>query len=470
MKSNQQKQEQKQNSEAIIIRGGTIATLGEHNKVLRDHALIIECGKVQKIIPEKELFEGNFLSQEYSEIWSQITILNASGKVVMPGFINAHMHFYSSFARGLIKADPSKNFSEVLTNLWWRLDRKLSAEDNYLSAMVALIDAIKKGTTTLIDHHASPFSAKGSLFEIAKAVKESGLRASLCYELSDRDGEKVAQNGIQENLDFMKWVQSGQEGDQLRALFGMHASFTIEDKTLKSAVEQARALDHKCGFHIHCAEDLSDQEITQKKFGVRVVERLERAGILGPTTICGHAIHLNDHEMDLLRKSDTIVVHNPQSNMNNSVGVANTLKLLEKGILVGLGTDAMTVNMLEELRSAVWVQRLFQKHPNVAFIESYNLLINNNRQIANRFWTNTPLGELKVGAAADVVLIDYDPPTTMDESNFAGHLIFGLAESTVDTTIANGKIVMKSKELLGLDSESIMAHSREVANKLWNRF
>ncbi|MBF0315338.1 MAG: hypothetical protein HQK52_18095 [Oligoflexia bacterium] len=126
--------------------------------------------------------------------------------------------------------------------------------------------------------------------------------------------------------------------------------------------------------------------------------------------------------------------------------------------------------MLEELRSAVWVQRLFQKYLNVAFIESYNLLINNNRQIGNRFWINTPLGELKVGAAADVVLIDYDPPTTMDESNFAGHLIFGLAESTVDTTIANGKIVMKSKELLGLDSERIMAHSREVANKLWNRF
>ncbi|MBF0208342.1 MAG: putative aminohydrolase SsnA [Oligoflexia bacterium] len=462
----------------LVIKGGIIATLGEENKILRKHALIIDTqrGIIEGIVPEEKIEEAIQKIIDVTDT-AEVQVINAAGKVVMPGFINAHMHFYSSFACGLTKAKSSKNFMEVLENLWWRLDKKLALDDCYYSTALALIAAIKKGTTTIIDHHASPFAVRGSLLKVAEAVQALGLRASLCYELSDRDGAEIASAGIEENLEFIKWVIASNRND-LKALFGMHASFTIEAKTMRRAVERVRALSSQSshlsqsaapvGFHIHCAEDLADQEITIKKYSQRVVERLYQEQVLGRHTICAHAVHLNERERELLAETDTVVIHNPQSNMNNAVGVADILKMSEKGVCVGLGTDAMTVNMLEELRSAIWVQRLHNRHPNVAFVEAASLLIKNNPRIASRYWGT--IGELVAGAFADIILMDYYPPTELNADNFLGHLVFGLAESTVDTTIVNGKILMQNKQLVGIDEERIAARSLELSRKLWERF
>lgn len=438
---------------SLLIKNATVVTLGDNNKILREHSVLIEGDKIKKIAPTKEM--NDKASEE----------IDAKGMLLMPGFINAHMHFYSSFARGLGKANPSANFGEVLENLWWRLDKKLTLEDSYYSALVACVDAIKKGTTTLIDHHASPHHCVGSLKSVANAVLDAGLRANLCYELSDRDGERISKEGIEENVEFIRHCQEN-PNEQLRALFGLHASFTIEDATLKKAVEEAKK--YKTGFHVHCAEDISDQEITLKKTGKRVVRRLKDAGVLGSHTILGHCIHLDEEEMDIIANSGSIVVHNPQSNMNNAVGVANLNKLLSKGILVGLGTDAMTVNMLEELRSALWINHLSNKNPSVGFMECTGLLTKNNATIANRYWNG--LGEVKEGNKADVILMDYHSPTPFDENTFLGHLVFGLSNGVVDSTIVGGKILMKHKILQGIDEERIAQRSRELASKLWERF
>ncbi|HOW89688.1 MAG TPA: amidohydrolase family protein, partial [Elusimicrobiales bacterium] len=178
----------------ILIKNAVIATLGTANRVLKGHAILIENGLIKKIAPQKS-FKGR-----YSKV------LDGAGKLAMPGFINAHMHFYSTFARGLIKAAPSRNFTEVLENLWWRLDKRLTNADTYYSSLIPLIEAVRKGTTTIIDHHASPFSVRGSLKAVEKAVRETGLRASLCYELSDRDGAAVSEAGLEENSDFIKYA------------------------------------------------------------------------------------------------------------------------------------------------------------------------------------------------------------------------------------------------------------------------
>lgn len=439
----------------LLIKNGIVVTLGDANRVLYNHAVLCEGKHIKKIAPQKT-FRGKYDK-----------VIDASGQVVLPGFINAHMHFYSTMARGLGKAAPSKDFQEVLENLWWRLDKKLTIDDCYYSALLPLIDAVKHGTTTLIDHHASPFAVTGSLDIIAKAVKQSGLRASLCYELSDRDGEAIAQEGIEENVAFIKRCQK-ENDDQLRALFGLHASFTIGDKTLEQAAGAGQALN--AGFHVHMAEAQADQEYSIKNFGMRVVERFHKFGILGTKSLAAHCVHVDEHEMELLAETGTAVAHNPQSNMNNAVGVADIIKMAKKGVLVGLGTDAMTVNMLEELRAGLWAQHLSRQNPSCGFMEVLSTLAFNNAKIANRYWDGK-LGVLKEGNFADIVLIDYHPPTPFDENTFLGHLCFGISQSPVDTTIASGKVLMEKKKLkLGIDEAEVAAKALELSKTLWKRF
>ncbi|OFZ56392.1 MAG: hypothetical protein A2428_04410 [Bdellovibrionales bacterium RIFOXYC1_FULL_54_43] len=181
-------------------------------------------------------------------------------------------------------------------------------------------------------------------------------------------------------------------------------------------------------------------------------------------------MHVDEREIALLAESGTQVVHNPQSNMNNAVGIANVLAMMKKGIPVGLGTDAMTVNMLEEMRSALWAQKLRHNDPSAGFVEMLSTLAFNNAGIADRFF-RPGLGQLKEGGPADIILIDYFPPTPLNSDTFLGHLCFGLAQSTVDTTIASGKILMLNKELkIGLDEARIAAKASKLARKLWARF
>jgi len=316
----------------ILIRNGTVVTFGKPCRVLEGHALLLEDGRIARLAPAAAI-EGPF-----------DRVLDAKGKVVLPGLVNAHMHFYSTLVRGLGKAAPSRDFQEVLEHLWWRLDRKLSLADVEVSAQIILLDAIRKGTTTLVDHHASPGAVTGSLDAIARAVKASGLRACLCYEVSDRDGERVAGEGLAENVAFARRCAREQD-PQLRALFGLHAAFTLSDGTLERAAALGREVG--VGFHVHVAEAASDVAMNRERHGVTPVARLMRHGLLGARSIAGHAVHVSEADMDLLAGAGTFVAHNPQSNLNNAVGIANVTELARRGVRVGLGTDAMTVAMLE---------------------------------------------------------------------------------------------------------------------------
>jgi putative selenium metabolism protein SsnA len=444
---------------ALVIANGRIATLGESSRVLEDHAVLIEGERIVKIAPIEALNAGG------------ASVLDARGKLVLPGLINAHMHFYSTFARGLYKVRPSTTFNQVLENLWWKLDRALTLEGVYYSALVALLDGIRKGTTTFIDHHASPGAVRGSLGRISQAVRESGLRASLCYEVSDRDGPEVAEAGIAENVEFIRECQkhAGAGDEFLRGLFGLHASFTLGDETLARAAKAASELGS--GVHVHVAEAASDQEHCKKNHGVSIVERFKRAGLLGANSIFAHCVHLSPSELEMLAASNTKVVHNAQSNMNNAVGIADIIAMAEQGICVGLGTDAMTCNMFEEVRVALWLQKLGRADPSVGFCEALGALLQNNARIADCYWPGLRLGRIEEGGVADLILVDYQPPTPFDERSLLGHLCFGVAESTVDTTIVGGRVLMKGKQLqIDVDEECVAAKSRELAAKLWEAF
>jgi putative selenium metabolism protein SsnA len=441
-------------SDSLLIENGTVLTMGRTPAVLPGHSVLVEKGRITRIAPRRALqrFAGRRI--------------DAARKVVLPGFINAHTHLYSSFARGLTTTQPAKDFNAVLKNLWWRLDSALTSDDCYYSALVALLDSVRHGTTTLIDHHASPNAVAGSLAAIAKAVQQTGLRACLCYEVSDRDGLRVSREGMAENVAFIRRCREKND-PHLRALFGLHASFTLGDRTLATAAELGDEL--QTGFHIHVAEAASDQAAARRTSGLRVVERLMHFGILGRRSIAAHCLHLNRKEMDLLAETQTAAVHNPQSNLNNAVGIANVIEMNRRNVLVGLGTDAMTTNMLEELRVALWAQHLARKNPSAGFSAVAATLFAGNPAIAKRIF-GLDLGELRAGGVADVVVVDYDPPTPIESANCHGHLVFGISQAAVDTTIVGGRVLMENRKLaLNIDEARVNARARELAKNLWKR-
>ena len=437
---------------AIRFENGIVGTLGKTNRVLRNSTVVTEGDRIAAIGPVSQM----------AKRFPQAEAVDCSGKIVLPGFICTHHHLYSTMARGMNPpGEPASNFVEILERLWWKLDKALSEEDVTLSAQIPLAECIRNGTTTIIDHHASPSHRDGSLDLIEKAVRGAGLRASLCYEVSDRNEPG---GGIAENERFIKKVGKGD--GQIAAMMGLHASFTLSDETIEKCVGIAR--DAGVGCHIHVAEDAADREDSLAKYGVPTVERLRRLGVAGAQSIFAHCIHIDESEMDILAATRTSVAHNPESNMNNAVGVAKLLKLLRKGVLVGLGTDGMSSDMLAQMRCAYLLQRLDNRDPRVAFVEAPQLLLQNNVEICERQF-GVRLGEIAEGSPADLAILDYLPPTPLDETNFLGHLIFGLVDATVDTTVCRGKILMRGKKILSLDEERISARSRELAPGMWRR-
>jgi len=431
---------------------GIVVTLGEKNRVLWN-ATVVTDGELVTAVGDSAEMKRRFPKAES---------VDCSGQIVLPGFICTHHHFYSTMARGMsIPGEPAANFVQILKRLWWKVDRALDAEDITLSAQLPLIDCIRNGTTTVIDHHASPCMRDGSLDLIENAVRQAGLRASLCYEVSDRN---IPGGGVAENERFIKKIGKGD--GQIAAMMGLHASFTLSDATLEQCVGIAR--DAGVGCHIHVAEDTADREDSLAKYNMPTVKRLDKLGLTGEKSIFVHCVHIDDSEMDILAATKTAVVHNPESNMNNAVGVTPLLKLLKKGVLVGLGTDGMGSDMLVQMRCAYLLHRLANHDPRVAFLEAPQLLLQNNAQIAERQF-GLQLGEIAESRPADLAILDYQPPTPLSETNFLGHLIFGLVDATVDTTVCSGKILMKGKKIISMDEERLAARSRELAPQMWKR-
>ncbi len=397
--------------------------------------------------------------------YPEAEFVDARGGVIMPGLINAHTHIYSALARGLsIDGYDPTSFYEVLDGQWWYIDRNLDLEATKASAQALVIDSIKQGITTIFDHHASFREIPGSLMRIAEVTKAFGMRACLCYEVSDRDGEEKSLQSVQENKDFIDYCEK-EPSDMLKAMFGGHALFTISDRTFD---RMAEANNGRVGYHIHVSEGMNDVYDSLQNYGRRPVQRLQDHGILGPRTILGHCIHVNTAEMDILKATDTMCVNNPESNMGNAVGISPVLQLWKKGILVGMGTDAYTNDMLESLKVALCSQRHNACLPNVGWGEVTGMLFQNNAKIGARTGFPT-LGVLKPGAAADVIVMDYKPFTPFSDANIDGHMIFGMTGRQCQTTMINGRVLMRDRVLTEIDEEAVNAHILEVSKKLWGR-
>lgn len=438
----------------LVIGNGKLFTRNDEMPFVENGAVAIEGTKIAAV-GETEAIKKQYGDAEF---------IDAKGGVIMPAFINTHEHIYSAMARGLsIKGYNPKGFLDILDGQWWTIDRHLTLEQTKYSAVETLISCIRNGVTTVFDHHASFGQIGGSLFTIADVAKELGVRACLCYEISDRDGMDKARESVMENAEFIRYALKD-DTDMIAGMMGMHAQFTISDATMELA---AANKPDEVGYHIHVAEGIEDLHDCLKKYGKRIVDRLMDFNILGEKTLLGHCIYINPHEMDLIKETNTMVVHNPESNMGNACGCPPTMELVHRGILTGLGTDGYTHDMLESYKVANVLHKHHLCDANAAWGEVPKMLFENNAAIANRYF-KTPLGVLKEGAAGDVIVVDYNPPTQLDASNINGHILFGMTGRDVVTTVANGRVLMKDREIKVIDVEEAMAKCREESAKLWH--
>lgn len=439
----------------ILIGNGRLLTRNANNTFLEDGCVCVAGNTIVDFGTTADM-KAKYEDAEF---------VDAKKGLIMPGMINTHHHIYSAFARGLaINGFNPQNFGDILEGMWWKIDRLLSLEDTRYSAYATYIDCIKNGVTTVFDHHASFGDIEGSLFQIADVAKELGMRTSLCYEVSDRDGEEKLKASVKENVDFMKFAKTD-ESDMVKGMMGLHASFTVSNQTLDYCAEN---MPYDAGYHVHTAEGIADVYDSLEKYNKRIVNRFFDFDILGEKTIAVHCIHINAAEADILKDTDTMLVHNPESNMGNAVGCTPVLDFIKKDLLLGMGTDGYTSDMFESMKVANVLHKHHNCNPTVAWGEVPKMLFENNAKIANRFFQK-PLGVIEKGAYADIIVAEYDPLTPMNGDNANSHILFGINGRCVKTTMINGKILMKDREMVGIDAEQIMAKSREVSSKFWNK-
>lgn len=383
--------------------------------------------------------------------------IDCSGCLIIPGNVCAHHHLYSTLARGMpFQLEPPEDFVQILRRIWWRLDRALDGGSVWSSAQVGGIEALLAGTTTMVDHHASPNWIDESLGQVAGVLDHVGVRSILCYEVTDRDGPDRARSGLEENRQLLK----GTGAELARAMVGAHASFTLSEETLASCVDLAR--EFNTGIHIHVAEDEADQRDAQSRFGKRVVQRLAEAGVLDNRSLLAHCIHLVESEIEAINESAATVVHNPRSNMNNRVGHAPVAKFNR----LALGTDGIDGDMFAESKAAYWRAR--ESDPAIGPQWVLDRMAEAAR-FAGKAFGEPLLGRIEPGAPADLVVLEYDPPTPLTGENLAGHWVFGLSARRVRDVVVNGELVVQARRLTRVDQEEVLARSREWAERLWRR-
>jgi len=424
---------------AVTLTGGTVVSSLEPVRLVPGD-VVVEDGRVASIGPAPPGTASR----------------DCSGCLVIPGNVCAHHHLYSSLARGMpYRLDPPRNFVEILRRVWWRLDRALDDEAVWASAVVGGAAAILNGTTTVIDHHASPNAADGSLDLIASVLTDLGVRSVLCYEVSDRDGPERADTGLEENRRFLKseWPLS-------RGMVGAHASFTMSEETLAACVDLARS--QGAGIHVHVAEDEADQRDAQARFGKRVGERLAAAGALDDRALLAHCVHLDERERGAIRSAGASVVHNATSNMNNSVGHA-PVRSFDR---LAVGTDGVGGDMFAEAKTAYWRAREVDSSIAPSWILAR---MADSAGVAARAFGEPLIGRIEPGAPADLVVLAYDTPTPLSAENLAGHWAFGLGARHVRDVMVGGEWSVLDRTLARVDAAELTLRCREAAARLWER-
>jgi len=438
----------------VLIKNGILVTMDAKQRILEDHCIAIEAGKIVDIDTTSKLEKKHSGSE----------VIDAAGRIVMPGIICSHSHLYGMLLRGApLNIDPPSDFTQILQRVWWPMDEAMNFEDAYASALVSCLEFAKAGVTTFADTYSGPNSISGVLDHIAKAVEEIGIRGFIAFEATERHSAGEGERGVQENVRF---AEKAKPDGKARPLFSIHASFTVSDQLIRQVKQLS--LKHNVPITIHASEGLGDLQHNLENYGKRTVERLNDVGLLGPGVVLAHCVNLDDHEIGLVEKTGTGVAHNPMSNMLNAVGVTPVLKMLKQNITVGLGNDGYIFDMFENMRTAFLLHRVHLRDPNA--IDPYTVLEMATINGAKLYGIQNEVGSIEPGKKADIILIKPSVlPTPLNRSTVVGHLINTVDGDDVETVLVAGKPVVKNKKLLTFDEDKAQSMAQAAAAKLWDR-
>ena len=440
----------------ILIRNGKLITF-DKDIISPYDGLCIEGNII------KELNYSNVLENKYPKA----EIIDASGKIIMPGMINFRSSIYSFFMRGLpVKEKNTYRPGQLMDRLYFRYDTLIDYDMLYYCSLLTCVESIKAGTTTIFDINSSPQAAANSLDIIDGAAQKAGLRTCLAYEVSDRNGAKARDEAIAENIRFIKKCRE-KGSDLSSAMFGLHSSYTLTDETLYKCAGNSEAAE--AGFNICAAADRRDLEDALKKYGMKVIHRLNAQGILGPKSLVCGCDHIDEQEVELLKQKSAAVVHCPTMNLKKALRSSSIGKVIKSGVPVGIGTAGIADNMFREASQACLYMKSEEKEETASLAEMEEILFRNTPAIAGRHFKKE-IGRLKADAFADIIILDYYPPTPLNNSNVARHILEGLANTKVNTTVINGRVLMKNRKLLYIDERELAEKSRVAALKLWEKF
>lgn len=440
----------------LLLKNGILVTMDNQRRILEGHAIAVDEGKII------EIGKTGDLDKKYRPA----EILDASGRIVLPGIICSHSHLYGILLRGAtLKIEPPSDFTQILQRVWWPVDEAMTLEDAYASALVASAEFAKSGVTMFADTYSGPNSISGVLDHIARAVEEIGIRGYVAFEATERHSRDEGFKGVEENIRFIQKIQKN-PGSKARPLFSIHASFTVSDDLIRKVI--SLAAKYKVPITIHTSEGLGDVQHNLENYGKRTVERLRDVGLVGPNVILAHCVHLSDEEIKIIAHTQTGVAHNPMSNMLNGVGVAPILRMLEVGINVGLGNDGYIFDMFENMRATFLLHRVHHKNPTA--IDPYRVLEMATISGARLYGVDRELGSIELGKKADIIVIKPGIlPTPLNVSSVVGHLINTVDADDVEHVFVEGKSVVKNKRLVTFGEEKAESISQAAAAKLWAR-
>lgn len=425
-------------------------------RILENHSVAIRDGRIV------EIGETTALEERHSGA----EVLDASGRIVMPGIVCSHSHLYGMLLRGAsLNITPPSDFTQILQRVWWPVDESMSFEDAYASALVACVEFAKSGVTLFADTYSGPNSIAGVLDHVARAVSEVGIRGLVAFEATERHSRDEGFSGVQENVRFAEKAKASYDS-KVKPLFSIHASFTVSDELIKEV--RKLATKYNVPVTIHVAEGLGDVHHNLEHYGKRPVERLNDVGLLGPDVVLAHCVNLSNDEIDMIARTGAGVAHNPMSNMLNAVGVAPVLRMLNRNVNIGLGNDGYVFDMFENMRAAFLLHRVHHKDPNA--INPYTILEMATINGAKLYEMDKDVGSIELGKRADIIIIKPDIlPTPLNASSVVGHLINTVDGDDVEHVLVDGKTIVKSKRLVTFDEEKAQSISQSAATELWKR-
>jgi len=385
-------------------------------------------------------------------------VIDARGKIVIPGLISSHSHMYGILSRGIPVSRAPSSFRGFLEDFWWpKMENRLGKQEIEDATRMACVEMARSGTTCFADILEAPNAIPGALDVEADVIREAGLRAFLSFEASQRISESNGEGGLQENATFIR--KCSQRQGIVNGMMCTHTLFTCSLPFLS----RARALGS--GIHIHLEEGKYEAEYCKDKYGKLPVEIYEEIGFLGPDLIASQCVHTSPEEITLLARHDVKISHMPLSNCEVGGGIAPVKQFLDIGLTVSLGTDGYVTDMFEVMRSAFLIHKGYLQDASV--LPADQVFEMATLSGAKTLGISDRVGSIEAGKDADIVILDERFATPVTPNNVYTQLVTFGKGSYVNTVVIQGRIIVDNGAMVTI-SEDARISCAKTAERFWN--